>query len=366
MSGKNIKKLRMEYEISVQRLAAYMRIEQEELLDWEAGIRVPDEEQLERLAQLFQVDSSELIDAKERSVMKKQRESKSSDQKNKKQKAKKGKTRKKTKRKTKHRTDHKTKKQTVVKKRRTWPLALVLLLLVAGLAAGGGFLYWKYGDELFSQKQEYRMEDMAGTFTDENAHNGAASAIVLRSDGSFVFTQNSCEGMQDVSGTWSISDHSMKATSTQGTYTFAIRSSNQLKYEGQTIYCGPYNKDIFTRGGVNGQTPQQEEKPQKQEDIAGTYSGNHSTLVISDVTDTTFSYTLTSLNPEDAQQVATISGTAQRNGDTASFSFSDDGYGTQGNGSFTFQDAQVVFSIQKTQTDPQAVWGIFEEGTLFR
>ena len=113
MSGKNIKKLRMEYEISVQRLAAYMRIEQEELLDWEAGIRVPDEEQLERLAQLFQVDSSELIDAKERSVMKKQRESKSSDQKNKKQKAKKGKTRKKTKRKTKHRTDHKTKKQTV-------------------------------------------------------------------------------------------------------------------------------------------------------------------------------------------------------------------------------------------------------------
>ena len=81
MSGKNIKKLRMEYEISVQRLAAYMRIEQEELLDWEAGIRVPDEEQLERLAQLFQVDSSELIDAKERSVMKKQRESKSSDQK---------------------------------------------------------------------------------------------------------------------------------------------------------------------------------------------------------------------------------------------------------------------------------------------
>ena len=53
---------------------------------------------------------------------------------------------------------------------------------MAGLAAGGGFLYWKYGDELFSQKQEYRMEDMAGTFTDENAHNGAASAIVLRSD----------------------------------------------------------------------------------------------------------------------------------------------------------------------------------------
>ena len=30
MSGKNIKKLRMEYEIRVQRLAAYMRIEQEE------------------------------------------------------------------------------------------------------------------------------------------------------------------------------------------------------------------------------------------------------------------------------------------------------------------------------------------------
>ena len=169
MSGKNIKKLRMEYEISVQRLAAYMRIEQEELLDWEAGIRVPDEEQLERLAHFFQVDSSELIDAKERSVMKKQRESKSSIKRIRNRRRRKAKPRKKTKRKTKHRTDHKTKKQTVVKKRRTWPLALVLLLLVAGLAAGGGFLYWKYGDELFSQKQEYRMEDMAGTFTDENA-----------------------------------------------------------------------------------------------------------------------------------------------------------------------------------------------------
>ena len=58
MSGKNIKKLRMEYEISVQRLAAYMRIEQEELLDWEAGIRVPDEEQLERLAHFFRLTAA--------------------------------------------------------------------------------------------------------------------------------------------------------------------------------------------------------------------------------------------------------------------------------------------------------------------
>jgi len=38
MSGKNIKKLRMEYEISVQRLAAYMRIEQEELLGRQASV----------------------------------------------------------------------------------------------------------------------------------------------------------------------------------------------------------------------------------------------------------------------------------------------------------------------------------------
>ena len=33
MSGKNIKKLRMEYEISVQRLAAYMRIEKDQAED---------------------------------------------------------------------------------------------------------------------------------------------------------------------------------------------------------------------------------------------------------------------------------------------------------------------------------------------
>ena len=366
MLGKHIRKLRMEYEISAQRLAEYMRIEEKELRDWEAGIRIPDEKQLQRLSELFQVDVSELCDAQEQTASKKQRRSNASDKKNKKQKAKKGKTKKKTRRKTKHKTNDKTKKQTVVKKRRTWPLLLVLLLLVAGLAAGGGYLYWKYGDALFSQKKVYRMEDMAGTFTDENTRDGAAAALVLKSDGSFVFTQNSCEGMQDVSGTWSIADQSIKASSAQGTYTFAIRSSNQLKYEGETIGCGPYSSDVFIRGAAGGQPFQQEEEPQKQADIAGTYSGSHSTLVVSDVTDTTFTYTLTSLNPLDAQQVASISGTAQRNGDTASFSFTDDGYGTQGTGTFTFQDAQVVFSIQKTQTDPQAGWGIRDEGTLFR
>ncbi|MFR5077041.1 MAG: hypothetical protein ACLTDX_03010 [[Clostridium] innocuum] len=55
---------------SVQRLAAYicnaMQSRRVTRLGGRASV-FPDEEQLERLAQLFQVDSSELIDAKERS-----------------------------------------------------------------------------------------------------------------------------------------------------------------------------------------------------------------------------------------------------------------------------------------------------------
>ena len=89
MLGKHIKTLRMEYEISTQRLAEYMRIEEEELRDWEAGIRVPDEKQLQRLSKLFQVDVSELCGMQKQTVEKKQRQPNTSDKKNKKQKAKK-------------------------------------------------------------------------------------------------------------------------------------------------------------------------------------------------------------------------------------------------------------------------------------
>lgn len=70
MLGKHIKTLRMEYEISTQRLAEYMRIEEEELRDWEAGIRVPDEKQLQRLSKLFQVDVSELCGMQKQTVEK--------------------------------------------------------------------------------------------------------------------------------------------------------------------------------------------------------------------------------------------------------------------------------------------------------
>lgn len=365
MLGENIKQLRKEYEISTQQLAEYMRIEEQELLDWEQGRDYPDDEQLNRLAKLFQISVSDLCAANEGTDKKQQKRKESPDKKDKKQKAKKGKTKKKTKRKIKHKTDYKTKKETVVKKRRIWPLIVLLLLILAGAAAGGGYIYWKYGDELFSQKDEYKMEDIAGTFTDENAHDATPSSLVLKSDGSFIFTQNTCQAMNDVSGTWSITDKKLKLSSTQGTYTFTIRSSNQLRYEGETIGCGPYSRDIFTRGGTTQSNPQKEEE-QQTDDIAGTYSGNHSTLVISNVTDTGFSYTLTSLNPDDAQQIASIEGTAQRTGDTASFSFTDDGYGNQGNGTFTFQAAQVTFTIEKTQTNPDAAWGILTEGTLLR
>ena len=367
MLGRNIKKLRTEYEISQRRLADYMHIKEEQLQEWEQEKSFPNDEQLDRLATLFQVSVSELCDADESSNKQKKKQPVAQDKKEKKQKVKKGKTKKKTKRKTRHKTDYKTKKETVVKKRRVWPLVLLLLLVLAGVVAAGGYVYWKYGDELFSQKEKYRKEDMAGTFTAENAHDGTPASLVLKSDGTFTFIVNNCQVMNELDGTWSITDKNIKLHNTQGTYTFAIRSSNQLRFEGESIGCGPYQKDIFTRGTAI-QNPQKEEEPKESEndDIAGSYSGSHSTLVVSDATATSFSYTLTSLNPDDAQQVVTIEGTAQRSGNTAAFSFSDDGFGTQGTGTFTFQGTQVVFSIQKTQTNAEAAWGILDEGTLSR
>ena len=58
MLGRNIKKLRTEYEISQRRLANYMHIKEEQLQEWEQGKSFPNDEQLDRLATLFQVSVS--------------------------------------------------------------------------------------------------------------------------------------------------------------------------------------------------------------------------------------------------------------------------------------------------------------------
>lgn len=67
MLGRNIKKLRTEYEISQRRLADYMHIKEEQLQEWEQEKSFPNDEQLDRLATLFQVSVSELCDADESS-----------------------------------------------------------------------------------------------------------------------------------------------------------------------------------------------------------------------------------------------------------------------------------------------------------
>lgn len=46
MLGRNIKKLRTEYEISQRRLADYMHIKEEQLQEWEQGKSFPNDEQL--------------------------------------------------------------------------------------------------------------------------------------------------------------------------------------------------------------------------------------------------------------------------------------------------------------------------------
>ena len=67
MLGRNIKKLRTEYEISQRRLADYMHIKEKQLQEWEQEKSFPNDEQLDRLATLFQVSVSELCDADESS-----------------------------------------------------------------------------------------------------------------------------------------------------------------------------------------------------------------------------------------------------------------------------------------------------------
>ena len=81
-----------------------MHIKEEQLQEWEQGKSFPNDEQLDRLATLFQVSVSELCDADESSDKQKKKQPVAQDKKEKKQKVKKGKTKKKTKRKTRHKT----------------------------------------------------------------------------------------------------------------------------------------------------------------------------------------------------------------------------------------------------------------------
>lgn len=364
-----IRNLREEYDISQERLGKYMKVSAQQIQDWEDGGVEPSVQQLKKLANLFQVSMEELIDDKEETKKIRKNTKKDTNKQNKKPKSK---TKKKTKKKTKHKTNtkYKTDKQKIVKKRRSWPIILFILILLAGVAAGGGYVYWKYGDEYFiGKKNDYKVSELAGTFTAEDAHDGTPSSLVLKSDKSFTLNANLCGTMDSYQGTWSIKEKEIILTASNGTtYKFKINSSNQLKYASDTISCGPYKNDIFIRGTTSNQNPTSDNpKDDVESNIKeGNWSGSNSTLAVSSKSDKTITFTLTSLDPNNASNVASISniqGTID--GDTVSFSFDDDGYGNAGTGTLSFAKDSVSFTIQKTTTNPDAEWSINESGTLY-
>lgn len=370
MNGSQLRKLREEYDITQERLAKYMKVTLEELQDWEDETEEPDDAQVQKLAELFQISPDELQVSRERSAQKKIKPKKDTDC-NAKKGRKKGKTKKKTKKKTRNKTKVKKEKQTVVKKRRSWPIILFILLLLGGVVAGGGYLYWKYGDEYFiAKKDNYKTADLTGTFTAEDGHGGSASSLALQSDGSFTFTVNSCGAMGSYSGSWKISEKTIQLAASDGSsFSFTINSANQLTYTSDTIGCGPYKNDVFSRGSVDDSNTKKEEseEPSVSALTTGTWSGSHSTLVVSSVNDSTMTFTLSSLNPNASDQIATLSDiTGTIDDHKVTFEFSDDGYGNAGSGTIIFDGDQAVFSITKTTINPDAEWAIQDHGTLMK
>ena len=62
MLGENIKALRKEKGYSQETLSQQLNVVRQTISKWEKGLSVPDAEQLERMAELFEVPVSELLD----------------------------------------------------------------------------------------------------------------------------------------------------------------------------------------------------------------------------------------------------------------------------------------------------------------
>ena len=62
MLGENIKALRKEKGYSQETLAQQLNVVRQTISKWEKGLSVPDAEQLERIAELFEVPVTELLD----------------------------------------------------------------------------------------------------------------------------------------------------------------------------------------------------------------------------------------------------------------------------------------------------------------
>ncbi|MEG0736903.1 MAG: helix-turn-helix domain-containing protein, partial [Longicatena sp.] len=254
MNKINLRTLREEYDISALRIAKFMKVSEQEILNWENGVKEPSAQQLRELASLFDISLDELSNGYED-------DKKSSSTKEKSTPSKKGKIKRKTKKKTKYKTknvDHKT-----VEKKRNWPLLVILLLLI-GLIGAGGYLYWKYGDEYsFVKKNSYTMNEIAGTFTSEKIYEDSSSSILLKSDGTYQMKYNDCSADSTKEGTWTMDENSMTLTShSADVITFKILSANSLKVQG-TIGCSIQKGDVFTRGSI---TRYSKEGPNEEEE----------------------------------------------------------------------------------------------------
>lgn len=366
MIGKKLKKLREAYGITQQRLATYMNVSVREVEEWEQNRKEPRLQQIQTLAELFEVSVDEFLQEEDSSPSKKQ--PRTSQETDKGKRGSKGKTKKKTKNKTKYKMKNGKK---VVKKRMNWPIVLLIIVLLLALGGGGYYVYWKYGDEYFiGKKNDYKIDEMVGTFTAEESHDTTTPVLLLQSDETFQLQASDCNAESTIQGTWSMDGRTMTLEDYSGNrYTFQISSSNKLKYTSASFGCAPLKNDVFTRGTLPDQGDADEEPKEEETSTltTGQWSGSHSTLVVSSVDDDKMTFTLTSIDSEDASHTATISnvtGSIRKN--TVSFAYSDDGYGNAGNGTIIFDETTAVFSITKTTSNPDAAWGLLETGTLYK
>lgn len=368
MLGKHLKQLRTEYDITAARLARFMKVEEQDILNWEEGITEPSLKQIHELADLFDITFHELLDEEERDTDMNQRQKKKDTQK------KKDKSRNKTKKK--NRTKHKTKnvKQKTVEKKRNWPLIVILILLAACIGIGG-FLFWKYGDEFdLIRKNDYKQEELVGTFTDESAYENSRAVLTLQSNGTYTMQFHNCSVETTGSGSWRVEKNMITLQDASGrSYTLKVSSTNKLKFTSSAMGCSPAENDVFTRGTISSDNTTSDEEKESEEETAqsyiqvGQWSGNNSTLHISSVDGTQAIFTLQSYDPQDSSHVAElkdIHGDIQNN--TLNFTFDDDGYGNAGKGSIVFDASQAVFHIEITTAADDAPWSILESGTLVK
>lgn len=363
MLNKNLKKLRQQYDISAKRIAKYLQVSEQDVLDWEQGVSVPSSNQIHELCDLFDISYDDLIGEEDKI------ERRSATSKKPKQRKTKTKTKKK-------KQKGKTKNNKKIEKRRTWPLVL-LFVIVIGFGSVAGFLYWKYGDEYsITKKQEYSVDALAGVFHDESRKGNQIPVLSLLSDASFTLATSTCEVEESYQGTWDVKENIVTLTTYDGiTFTLRIKSSNALTFQLSSEACGPKKGDTYIRGDVVNAPIKEEENEVEEEEVetptsfiqVGDYSGDNSTLRVSSVASSSIVFTLQSFDPNNEDHVASLSDiTGVIDGNNVTFEFFDDGYGSKGYGTISFSDSKAVFDITLTSVVELSEWTIYEQGTLIK